>query len=483
MGTTRNPIAALCALALVVAHEPRAQSAEPPSERPAVGAQLKSPFGDVVVRRAPSAIRTADVVLWACTPNDDQLTYLLELQRRFGERGLAIAVVLDAEDATALAAREPHALIAVTDADVAAQAGRFPFPITAGLRGSPQTSLSDLDGARDVLEGALDDGADLGARFQPATIRLLNLLSNVADGGPFAQQVELSLEAFPHSGRAHGCAVLYEWFCTGDLEAGDRALERGIAALRDDSLPLVCFADLVLRGDRNHPTAARQLLAALEPHAEACNGVLFETVRLRALLRAGEERQAGRVAATLPKRLRGDAEAMLVFAETLMDAPTPMVYRDLAERTVQKAAAAGGNQQWVYAARHKILTRCHDDAAAAKLLADYHANNISTSDLNNDSWYLMVRPATLGRFDTLALAQCKEMQERDGNAIDYNSKDTVAMSYYLTGHVEEAAKLQSEVKQAGGTASTYVARLRRYEEMVALLARTRQEQEKQNRDR
>ena len=69
-------------------------------------------------------------------------------------------------------------------------------------------------------------------------------------------------------------------------------------------------------------------------------------------------------------------------------------------------------------------------------------------------------------YDTLALAQCQEMERVEGQGIDYNSMDTCSMAYYLNGHVQKAAEMQDAVKQAGGTSSTYTARLRRYEEMA-----------------
>ena len=88
-----------------------------------------------------------------------------------------------------------------------------------------------------------------------------------------------------------------------------------------------------------------------------------------------------------------------------MEASEPKVHRDAAERAIQNAEANGADRRWVYAARHKLLWRCGEHEAAERLMAEYRKRNVSSSGLNNDAWYTIIRPDTMGRFDTLALAQ------------------------------------------------------------------------------
>lgn len=433
--------------------------------------RVETPLGMLQLLHADPAAERARCTLWVRYPDDrgtlrDHAQYLADLQTRFRERRAAIGVALPAEAAARLAATEPGfqvGALAAADAD--------PTTTTAVLIGERGASFAweGLDGAVDLLErrlqGDLDDP-------RPQWAQLLGLVARVADGGEFGAQAEQAVARWPHSGNARAAAVLYQWWCTGDLAAAERAFAAGLDALIGEAVPLTVFADLVLRGDRNDPTVARRLAAALQPvAATAPDGVSTQLVYLRALLRAGQDRLAGRVAATLPKRLAGCAVDQLVFAETLMDGDTPAAFRDLAMRAIADAEAAGGAEpRWVYGARHKVLTRCGEADAAAKLMDDYRARNISQSGLNNDAWYMIVRPDTMGRFDTLALAQAEELLRAEGAGIDPGSKDTVALACFVNGQVARAEELQADAAKASGDRSTYIGRLTRYRQTLAASA-------------
>lgn len=435
--------------------------------------RIETPLGMLQLLRADPAGDGVRCTLWVRYPDDrgelrDHAQYLADLQIRFRERRVAIGVALPAAAAARLAATEPGFQVGALDG---ADADAAPTQTTAVLLGERGASFAweGLDGAVDLLErwlrGELDDP-------RPEWSQLLGLVARVADGGEFAGQVEQAVGRWPHSGKARAVAVLCQWWCTGDLAAAGRAFDAGLDALAGEAVPLTVFADLVLRGDRTDPTIPRRLAAALQPvAATAPDGVFTQLVYLRALLRAGQDRVAGRVAATLPKRLVGRPVDLLVFAETLMESGTPAPFRDLAMRAIADAEAAPGCEpRWAYGARHKVLTRCGDADAAAKLMADYRARQIDQSGLNNDAWYMIVRPDTMGRFDTLALAQAEEMLRVEGAGIDYGSKDTVALAYFVNGRVAQAAELQAEATQASGDRSTYVGRLTRYRQTLAALA-------------
>ncbi len=434
---------------------------------------VQTPFGPVTVRHDRPEFDAPKVTLWACYADDagalaDHRQYLQELVVRWRERGVAVAVALaDPAAAKRVAAADPDFVVGTTSG----AAGGATFALCRGVADAVFRT-DTLDGVADAVQRVLAD-EDVDALPRDHAL-LEGTLAGVADGGEFGDQVEQSLRAFPRSGRAHACAVLYHWWCKGDLDAAAKAVHDGVAALATETVPMTMFADLVLRGDRNDPEIPRQLAVAMAPAAAtAPDGAFTQLVYLRALLRAGQDRLAGRLAATLPKRLAGDPRHLLVFAETLMEAGTPAAHRDAAMRAIRDAEAAlaeasGLDDRWVWAARHKVLWRCDDHEAAAKLMADYRERNVSNYGLNNDAWYLIVRPETMGRFDTLALAQAEEMLRVEGANIDYGSKDTVALAMFVNGRVDRAVELQTEATDASGNQATYVGRLTRFRNTQAL---------------
>jgi len=104
-----------------------------------------------------------------------------------------------------------------------------------------------------------------------------------------------------------------------------------------------------------------------------------------------------------------------------------------------------------------------------KLLAEYRGSGMLQDSLNNDAWYMMVRPETMGRFDTLALAQCEEMQRQEGDSISYGSKDTVALALFVNGKIEPAIELETVAMAASQNDPRYVGRLTRYQNALAAL--------------
>jgi hypothetical protein len=354
----------------------------------------------------------------------------------------------------------------------AVQAGivlNVPAPVMTVLcrsgAGDP-VAASTLDGAVDLLQAVADDKLDSLA-LQPMEDTVQALLVNVIDSGELAAEAEKCVAAWPRSGRVRAMAVLCQWWSKGDLEAAHQAFEDGVKALADESVPMVQFADLVLRGDRYDLRHAKTLAALLAPIAAASpDGVSTQLVYLRALLRAGQDRIAGRTAALLQKHLEGRRWDQIVFAETLMEANTPAAFRDLAEQAIG-VVAGGPDARLLCAVRHKVLVRCGDLEAAEKLMVEYRGKNENAAGLNNDAWYMMVRPESLGRFDTFALSQCEEMRRQAGASLSYNSKDTVALALFLNAKVQEAVELQTVAASAGGNAARYVGRLTRFQAVLA----------------
>jgi len=397
----------------------------------------------------------------------DHAQYLVDLHARYRDKGFAVAVAMPADAARRVAAGKPRMLVLTTDEDLSGMRGRA---ILTRKGGEVRFDMVGLDGLVDVLD------AVAGGSFDPTSSAQLleqigSLAYSITDGGEFDEAVARNLAAFPRSGRAHAAAVLNHWWCNGDPVAARKAVDEAITRLSNEAVPMALFADQVLRGDRNDPVVARKVAMAMAPVAAgAPDGVFTQLVHLRGMLRAGQDRLAGRIAATLPKKLAGNAEQQLIFAETLMEAAVALPYRDAAERAIQNAEANGGNRKWLYGARHKLLKRCGEDEAAAKLMVEYRAKNVSSSGLNNDAWYTIIRPASLGRFDSLALAQCEEMMRVEGDAIDYGSKDTVALAMFVNGKLDKAIELQTEAAKGAQNDPVYLGRLSRYEKTRKLLS-------------
>jgi hypothetical protein len=413
---------------------------------------------------APGPVAEPKWTLFVCTNAvmlEGQRGCLEDLQKRFGERGARIAVVLPREDAKALAAKK--APFAVGALDEAPLTGTCWF-----AAGAQAPFFAAVDGAADLLAAAAD-GKDL-APLQLALQQIESLLANTADGGDFRTAAAQVVALLPHSGRARATAVLVEWWCTGDLDAARAQFDAGMKALATEPWALAVFADLVLRGDHNDPSYARELAMELTPVAAAApDNPFVQLVQLRALLRAGQDKLAGRMLSAVGKLCAGDARNQVLYAETLMEANEPAPYRAIAERALDAAAAAGSDPRWFAAARHKVLVRSGAPAEECdKLMADFRSvTGIDGGQLNNDAWYMMVRPETMGRFDSYALAQCEEMKRQEGDNMSYGNKDTLALSLFLNGKVQEAVELETVAMAASSNDPQYVGRLTRFKNTLA----------------
>lgn len=454
--------------------------AQEAAEAPRARVETLPAWRAVVLHEQPNAIK-AERTLWVSYFDTggsflDHRQYLADLQSRFRDQGVAVAVVLPQPAAEKLAAQKPGFVVATPQAEGSIEVGSEVIAqITQSTSGPVLVQANDLDLISDSLQQSLKGSIDAQSHREAADA-LGMLLTSVADASDYpkaeyAAMVERSLKDWPHSGASRACAVLYQWWCMGDLEAASKAVDDGIRALSNEAVPMTYFVDLVLRGDRNDPAIARKLAMAMAPVAAGASGGVFtQLVYLRALLRAGQDRVAGRVVAKLPKRLGGLATEQIFLAETLMEANNPMVFRDVAERAVQDAEANGAPRQWVYAARHKILKRCGDDKKAGELMVEYRIKN-GAGNYNNEAWYLIVRPGTMGRFDTMALAQCEEMVRVEGDGIDDASLDTVALAYFANGNIVKALELQKAAAAASNNDPSYVGRLTRYAGTLKAIAK------------
>jgi hypothetical protein len=438
---------------------------------------VDTPAGRVEMLHAAAVTADVSYTLWVCYPNArgallDHSQYLTDLQRRYADKHIAIVVALPRDAAKALAAQKPGfgvgaALEIEEPGDPAKDVG-FGDRIAVLCKGETTELLTwpTLDGVADYLEQCADGSFDRSAALANEDLTQ-QLLQSICDGGDFVAQVEQCVHACPRSGRARALVVLFHWWCKGDLVKAREAIDEGTKALGGEAVPMTVFADFVLRGDRTDPNIAKNLAVVLAPvAASAPEGPQTQLVYLRALLRAGQDKLAGRLVATLPKRLTRPWD-QLVFAETLMEANTPGVFRDMAQKAIEAAKDTQGFERLVFAARHKVLQRCGDLEAAEKSMTEYRSSGFQNSSLNNDAWYMITLPDTLGRFDPFALAQCEEMQRQEGAALDFGSKDTVALALFVNGKVDEAVALQTEATRASNRDPEYVGRLTRFEAVAA----------------
>ena len=271
-------------------------------------------------------------------------------------------------------------------------------------------------------------------------------------------------KALPHCGGAHACAVLEAWWGRGDHTAALAAFDLGLRDLAGHTYATVVFCDFVLRGDHSDPAVPRRLAVELAPVVAASGDSPFaQLVYLRALLRAGNQKLAGRIAAKLQKAIGDHADLQLQLAETLMDAPEPAVFRELAEQLLAAAAKNGNDEETAMMARHKILVRCGETAAARKFFEERFPERDGSS-LNNVAWYCCIRLSTMGRFPTFANEVANAMMQRSGDGIDSNSRDTVALSFFCAGRVDEAVEQQRTALAEHRGDHRFEGRMRRYED-------------------
>jgi len=445
-------------------------------------ARAETPFGSLQIVHSVPESDDAKFHLWVAYRDHldtyrDDAHYIAELQAHWSPKGVVVGVIMPPDSARVVAKEQPAFRVLTPDKDNALAIDGIRDRVRGG------TLLCGKDGSQVILTSATLDGQHDALlhltedRDEPSLARVMRTLNstvaNVADGGLFSVQVKRCLQALPNTGRAHAANVLCQWWCIGDVDAARQAVFAGLDALADDSLPLVVFADLVLRGDQADIEVKKRIAAALAQHAPTHkNNARFQLVYLRALLHTREDRRAaGRAAAMLPRLLKGRPLEQIHFAETLMDAELPMAFRDQAEHAIKSAENPANPvmTRWVFCARHKLLTRCGDTDAAEKLMIAYRKHPVGKTDYNNDAWYLMVQNPSMGRFDTLAFAQGKKMEKDDGANISTNNRDTLALTYFVNGHYERALELQN-LATKGGANGAFLGRLKRYEATVARMA-------------
>lgn len=89
---------------------------------------------------------------------------------------------------------------------------------------------------------------------------------------------------------------------------------------------------------------------------------------------------------------------------------------------------------------------------------------------NATAWNLMTDEQTVGRFDDVALAIAKRMEQT--GAREHHHLDTMALAHFLNGEIDRAIELEQRAIAAGGSSDDYRRRLRTYEAARTAVART-----------
>ena len=443
-------------LALVMAPLPaqRAQAS------PSVQRWLLHPPGTVRAAWTLSCVLPGDQNLLR-----DQSSYLSLLQRRFGDRGLRVMVLLRgaAADATPAVPGADYSL-----GCLGAEQGRAPdtwgdYSPARLLDGHGREVWSGLlaQGVAPAIELALQGKADVDRAAAAARLRS-DLLIRIGDGGVFRPQIDQLLRLAP--GDAHALALSYlDQLATGEPAAARRTVRQAIAELQGEPLPLFAFADLALRAERD-PVSLRLLLTAIEAGIGPCDdSPLLQLIRLRALLRAGRAREAGRLVSQLPKWIGDRPMELVAFAETLADGSDPQPWRATAERALQRAEQLGADPRWLFAARYKVAALCAEDPQlAAGIASAYRLRKVNMAAPNDDSWQLMTRLDTMGRFDPMALWLADEQERQDGQQVLFQHLDTKALALFRNGRYDDAITVQEQAAKLAGNRATYTGRLERY---------------------
>ncbi|MBK8096137.1 MAG: hypothetical protein IPK26_03470 [Planctomycetes bacterium] len=394
----------------------------------------------------------------------DDAEYLADLRQKHADAGLSIRIVLgDAPPEGALAKSPLAVALDEEGTTVAAWRADPELPPLYLLDAGDQVVWAGraAHGLVDVLPLALAGRLGVAHEQELQNLRA-ELAMDFENAGDRSDELQKHLQERPHDGDLHGLLFLTHLWHRADPAAAAAMVEPALQALGTEALPLAAFVDLVLRGDRFETGLAGPLAMAMTPAAAAARDSAFvQLAFLRATLRAGLDRQAGRIAAALPKLLAGRPREQLIFAEILAEAKSAAPFRDLFDQAIGAVAERTELQRFSFAARYKMALACGDAKAAQRVMDEYRTGRAESFGLNNDAWYIATQLVSLGRFDAFGLAQAEEMRRQEGDSLDYNSKDTLALLLFLNGKVGEAIELQATAVKQGGP--QFQQRLQRYE--------------------
>jgi len=462
------PVAVEIQLPLFWGRDPLPLGAAPPA--PAWGAWRRGEPIDLDAAKAPAC----SVFLFyggpraAATAAADA-DYVADLERRFREKGLRIAIAIGDPDADLGATFANCAVVVDDEQKVATAWGAGPDQNVVVLDRSGSTVFQGSlgGGAVDGIARALDGSFDATKEIERASTR--ELLRQGPDNIDHELPSQSVVAIAGHDGVLWGGAYLLAAVKAHDPAGAKAIRKQAMERLANEGRPLAVFADLALRGDPRAPELATDLAAALQPITAALpQDRDVQLAFLRALIVADRGREVGRHAARTSKLVRESAEHSAAFAEILLHAAVPAVHVDLVEQATRRCEELGGVPRTIAALKYTTALRCRNDEPAAKaVFAAYLANSELRAQLNNDCWYSMTQTDSMGRFPWFSVALAERMLEQKEN-MDYYEFDTVALAMAGVGRFEDAVKNQETAIQKGGQGDgEYTDRLKRYQARVA----------------
>ncbi len=400
--------------------------------------------------------------------------HLAELRRRFGDKVQVAALLLGEAPATPPPGKGDLPVLQCADADVRSlfygEDQRGTFWLLLGSDGIVRWVGEPGHGLAEAARALLAGEADPAAIAEDHAMRA-SLLGAFDDYDP--EDAVRTAAALLKRNRTDGAAWGLHFAAAvdkqGDLAQAAAIVQDARKALAMDPWALAAFADLALRTAPNDRALGRLLAEELTLAAPLASGdVPVQLTLLRAHVRAGNDREVGRLSRMLAKGAGESADTALSLAEILTDDATPAVHADTAQKALERAAALGAEPRLLAAARYGVLRRCAgDEAGAAALFAGYVRTHAEQVTLNNDAWYHVTDMRTRGRFGPLALALAERMLENRGQLDDFEL-DTVALVMFVSGRVGDAVELQkAAIEKGGGGNPNYRARLQRYEAALA----------------
>lgn len=406
-----------------------------------------------------------------------EAAYLTELQRRFGERGLAVVAVVgevpkDLKPWTGCRV--------VVDRELATSTAWFGDPsaaiasVVVGKDGTVAFAGSCAGGLVDALAATLAGKPDhAGERAASSTRQMVPTMFDNLDPAQTTSLVTSLLEHAPHDGEARGWLYANLATRTNDQAPAEHAFAAACEQLAGEARPLAAFADLALRAAPHAAGCGATLGKLLEPLAkQAPADPQVQLALLRALMASGDSRAVVRQAFHCRKVALGSAADAIAYAMILAADQNPMVHRDLVQQALERAEKLGASPSDLVRGRYVAARRCADDAAGAREMLDgYLGKDEIVLSLNNTCWYAMTELETMGRFDAFALGVAERMVEQK-ESLQYNEFDTAALAMYLNGRIAEAVDLQTTAIDKGGRGNPeYEQRLARYKAAAAAAPR------------
>lgn len=452
--------AAIAAVALLTAVTPGQQDVQfvPPRLSLEAAEWLRGPPIEAIDRwRLLLPTRAHSETMW------NAAAFLAELQRRYRDKGLRVALLVSGP------LDEPT--LARLDAGVA---------VARQAQQAHWDRAHLIDGERVVWSGPLSSGITtwietaLAGKAIPAEVfeaqnLQLEMLGEIEDHelDALEQMAKVLLDSNPVNPDGWSLRLIAAVERQADFAKARQITADALAKLGRDSAALGRFAEKLLRTIQDDRAILEQLLMALLSVAPAePNALPLQFEYLRVLSALGRKRDAELLAARLHGLVQERPAARGEFAAALAFGALAERFADIARPTIDDALRQSPQDPLLRMIRYNVLARCCKDAEAARAQADRLIG--SASSINDEAWYMMTREPGRGRFNHLAMAFCDKLIA-DGN-LSAAEMDTIGLALFLDGRVGDAITMQERAVASSGEQANYVRRLARFRRVAELRA-------------